>query len=117
MRFSTAEVGAGTGGGGFGRGTEGGGAAVDTPKVQPGQLFVPIRAARDGHDFIGDAIQAGAAAYLTDGLLGAATAVRVADTATALTALGAHARTRLGDRVVGITGSVGKTSLKDLLAA
>ena len=43
-------------------------------------------------------------------------AIHVADTALALRALGRAARTRIGDRVVGVTGSVGKTSTKDLLA-
>jgi len=117
MRFTTSEVAAATGGEVFGRETEVDGVTIDSRLVLPGQLFVPIVAARNGHDFIGAASAAGAAAYLTSEVIEAGTAIRVADTAVALVALGAAARDRLGDRVVGITGSVGKTSLKDLLAS
>lgn len=116
MRFSTSEVADATGGEVFGREVAVDGATIDSRAVRPGQLFVPIVAQRDGHDFITDAVVAGAAAYLTAGPIEAATAVRVADTAEALIALGRHARARLPERVVGVTGSVGKTSLKDLLA-
>lgn len=117
MRFTTSEVAEATGGDVFGRPTEVDGVAIDTRLVTPGQLFVPLVAERDGHDFIGAAITAGAAAYLTSGPIEASTAILVEDTAAALTDLGAHARDRLSGAVVGITGSVGKTSLKDLLAA
>ncbi|HEX2380993.1 MAG TPA: UDP-N-acetylmuramoyl-tripeptide--D-alanyl-D-alanine ligase, partial [Acidimicrobiales bacterium] len=84
-----------------------------------GSLFVPILAERDGHAFIADAVRAGAVAYLTSqpSRDAATAAVVVADTATALLALGRHARTRLPDRVIGITGSVGKTTVKDLTRA
>lgn len=116
MRFSTSEVADATGGEVFGREVAVDGVTIDSRAVRPGQLFVPIVAERDGHDFIGSAVGAGAAAYLTAGPIEAGTAVRVADTAEALVALGRHARGRLPERVVGVTGSVGKTSLKDLLA-
>jgi UDP-N-acetylmuramoyl-tripeptide--D-alanyl-D-alanine ligase len=94
------------------------GAAIDSRLVRPRQLFIPVAGERDGHDFIPAARDAGAAATLTsrppvEGI----TSIVVADTTTAFTLLGAHARTRLGERVVGITGSVGKTSTKDLAAA
>ncbi|QXC61751.1 UDP-N-acetylmuramoyl-tripeptide--D-alanyl-D-alanine ligase [Aquihabitans sp. G128] len=117
MRFTTSEIAGATGGEVFGREVTVEGATIDSRAVQPGQLFVPVVAERDGHDFIGAAVAAGAAAYLTGGPIEAATAVRVADTTAALTALGHHARTKLTGHVVGVTGSVGKTSLKDLLAA
>lgn len=84
-----------------------------------GSLFVPLLADRDGHDFIDAAFAAGAVATFSDrevavdGLV-----IRVADTAAALGALGSVARNRLeGADIVGITGSVGKTTTKDLLAA
>jgi UDP-N-acetylmuramoyl-tripeptide--D-alanyl-D-alanine ligase len=96
------------------------GATIDSRQVAAGQLFVPVVAARDGHDFVAAAIAGGAAAYLTSrGPLESvdAAAVEVGDTVGALAAVGRHARTRLPERVVGITGSVGKTSVKDLLAA
>ena len=93
------------------------GASIDSRSVRPGQLFVPIVAERDGHDFIKSALDAGATAYLTSRVdpVGG-TAIRVADTALALADLGRAVRARVPDRVVGITGSVGKTSTKDLLA-
>jgi UDP-N-acetylmuramoyl-tripeptide--D-alanyl-D-alanine ligase len=65
----------------FGRATEIDGACIDSRLVLPGQLFVPIVAERDGHDYIGAAVAAGAGAYLTAGPLEAGTAIRVADTA------------------------------------
>lgn len=117
MEFTTAEIARATGGEVFGREATVEGVAIDSRLVAPGQLFVPIVAERDGHDFISAALSAGAAGYLTSAAIEAGTAVRVADTSLALTAIGRHARTRLPDRVVGITGSVGKTSVKDLLAA
>ena len=92
------------------------GASVDSRTVAPGELFVPIVAARDGHRFIAEARSAGAVAYLTARSPGGGTAVRVADTAAGLWALGVLARALLPDRVVGITGSVGKTTVKDLVA-
>jgi UDP-N-acetylmuramoyl-tripeptide--D-alanyl-D-alanine ligase len=99
------------------------GAAFDSRSLRPGDLFVPIVATRDGHDFVADAIAAGAVAYLTSRPVPAATpsspvaAIGVADTGDALMALASWARTRLPATVVGITGSVGKTSTKDLVAA
>ncbi|SCC09660.1 UDP-N-acetylmuramoyl-tripeptide--D-alanyl-D-alanine ligase [Gordonia sp. v-85] len=93
------------------------GASIDSRSVRPGQLFVPIVAERDGHDFIKSALDGGATAYLSSRVdpVGG-TAIRVADTALALADLGRAVRARVRDRVVGITGSVGKTSTKDLLA-
>lgn len=94
-------------------------ASIDSRSVRPGQLFVPIVAARDGHDFIPGAVASGAVAYLSEQAPDpavAATAIVVADTAVALADLGREARRHLPDRVVGVTGSVGKTSTKDLLA-
>lgn len=117
MQFETSEIAEVTGGEVFGRPATVEGVSIDSRALTPGQMFVPLVAERDGHDFIGSAIEAGAAAYLTNGPIRAGTAIRVEDTVAALTALGRRARTRLPDRVVGITGSVGKTSLKDLLGA
>ena len=96
------------------------GVTQDSRDVRPGMLFVPLVAERDGHDFIGDAVTGGAFAYLTarEPSVPGAAAVRVEDTLEALAALGHEARRRLGAvPVVGVTGSVGKTTTKDLLAA
>jgi UDP-N-acetylmuramoyl-tripeptide--D-alanyl-D-alanine ligase len=91
------------------------GASFDSRSLRPGQLFVPIVAERDGHEFIDSALAAGASAYLTSRTPGAGTAIEVTDTAQALMELAGWARDRLTARVVGITGSVGKTSTKDLV--
>jgi len=83
-------------------------------------LFVPILAERDGHDFIEAAAASGAVATFSSRALPAAdiTVIQVADTERALSDLGRAARSRLaGATVVGITGSVGKTSTKDMLAS
>jgi UDP-N-acetylmuramoyl-tripeptide--D-alanyl-D-alanine ligase len=96
------------------------GASFDTRTLRPGQLFVPIVAERDGHDYIGDAYAAGAALHLTsrpDPFRARHTAIEVVDTGRALLALAQWARLRSPARVVGVTGSVGKTSTKDLIAA
>jgi len=93
------------------------GVCIDSRLARPGELFVAIRARRDGHEFIDDALEAGAAAWMGSPPARTGTGIVVADAASALTRLATAARDRLPDRVVGITGSVGKTSTKDLLAA
>lgn len=96
------------------------GASFDTRSLRPGQLFVPMVAERDGHDFVPAALDAGAAAYLTsrpDSIDHRGTAIVVDDTAAALMALATWARRRLDIPVVGVTGSVGKTTTKDFIAA
>ncbi len=93
------------------------GASIDSRTMVPGRLFVPVVAERDGHDFIDDALAAGATAYLTSAPPRGAIAVVVEDTAAALAELGRYARGRFDGPVVGITGSVGKTSVKDMAAA
>ena len=91
------------------------GVSYDSRALRPGQLFVPIVAKRDGHGFIEAAIHAGAPAYLTGGpLVAGAPAIEVVDTAAALLRLGAWGRNALEAHTIGITGSVGKTSVKDL---
>ena len=120
MRFTTSKVAEVTGGEAIGPERVVSGAAVDSRLISGGELFVPLRAARDGHEWIGTALAAGAAAYLTEQPpldTAGATAVRVADTAAALSALAAAARSRVDCLVVGITGSVGKTTTKDLVRA
>jgi UDP-N-acetylmuramoyl-tripeptide--D-alanyl-D-alanine ligase len=105
-------------------GTTVSGLSIDSRNLRPGELFVALRADRDGHDFAAAATAAGAAALLVERETGAGVAeIFVGDTAAALLDLGRAARRRLGGRsqealtVVGITGSVGKTSTKDLAAA
>jgi UDP-N-acetylmuramoyl-tripeptide--D-alanyl-D-alanine ligase len=118
MRLRASELAGALGGRLHGPDLELDGVAIDSRAVQGGELFVPIVADRDGHDFVGAAVTGGAAAYLSArGPLDAATPwIEVDDTARALLAIGREARRRLPDRVVGITGSVGKTTVKDLAA-
>lgn len=118
MRFLTTEVAAATHGSLHGDDVEVDGVAIDSRTLRGGELFVPLVAARDGHDHIADAVAAGAVATLTQAAIPpGTTAIAVADTSAALLDVGRLARSRLGALVVGITGSVGKTSVKDLAAA
>ena len=92
------------------------GVAIDSRLIAGGELFVPVVAARDGHLFVEDAMRAGAAAYLTSEGAQGGTAVEVKDTMVALADLARWWRSRLtSGRVAAVTGSVGKTSTKDLL--
>jgi UDP-N-acetylmuramoyl-tripeptide--D-alanyl-D-alanine ligase len=115
VRFSTTELAARLGGELVGPDVAVTGASIDTRTVLPGQLYVPIVAARDGHEFIGAALDRGVPAYLTAREPVGGTAVVVEDTAVSLLQLGLLARERLQGGVVGVTGSVGKTTTKDLL--
>lgn len=119
VRFRASDVAAATDGRLVGADVELDGATFDSRDVRPGQLFVPLVAARDGHEFTADAISAGAAATLVSRPVPGVDVPRieVADTARSLMALAAAMRRRLRIPVVGITGSVGKTSTKDLVAA
>lgn len=95
------------------------GISIDTRTLQPGDLFVALKAARDGHDFVAAALQAGAGAalvsHIPEGLPGDAPLLIVPDVLHALEDLGRAARGRTAARVVAITGSVGKTSTKEML--
>jgi UDP-N-acetylmuramoyl-tripeptide--D-alanyl-D-alanine ligase len=114
MRFRASDVAAATGGRLVGPDVDIEGAGFDTRTLRPGQLFVPLVAERDGHDFVDAALRAGAAAYLTSRPAADSTAIEVADTLRALMDLGAAMRRSFGGTVIGITGSVGKTSTKDM---
>ena len=94
------------------------GANFDTRRLQRGELFVAITGARDGHDFAADALQKGAAAVLASKPLAAEIpAIYVRDTVAALQAIAAGYRRTLPLKSVGITGSVGKTTTKEMIAA
>jgi len=98
------------------------GASVDSRRTTPGSCFVALRGERtDGHRHVADAVRAGAAAALVEhpvdlpGDVDAAI-VQVADPLTALQELAAWWRARQPARVVGITGSTGKTIAKEIVA-
>ncbi len=94
------------------------GVSIDTRTIQPGDLFVALTDQRDGHDFAQAALEAGAAAALVS-KPDAASGPRlvVDDVLPALRSLGMAARDRCNAVRVGVTGSVGKTSVKEALAA
>ena len=116
MRLS--EVATATGGALHGPDVEIDGVTLDSRALHGGQLFVAVRAERDGHDFVASAVTAGAAATLVDHAVdGAGSQVVVDDTVDALRRLGTAARGRLRGPLIAVTGSVGKTSTKDLMAA
>jgi len=100
------------------------GVSIDTRTLKPGDLFVALQGdARDGHGFVGAAMEKGAAAALVsrrpDEFGAAGPLLTVDDTLAGMRALGAAARARLapGARVIGVTGSVGKTGVKEMLRA
>ncbi|MER5625434.1 UDP-N-acetylmuramoyl-tripeptide--D-alanyl-D-alanine ligase [Streptosporangium sp. NPDC002544] len=90
---------------------------IDSRAVEPGSLFVAIKGDRvDGHDFAAQAIEAGAVAVLASRPVDVP-AVIVGDTVTAMTGLATAVCAELpATTVIGITGSAGKTTTKDLLA-
>lgn len=114
MRFEAIDVAAATGGRLVGPNIAIDGVSFDSRSLQPGQLFVPLVADRDGHEFVPAALERGAAAYLTSAPAQGGTAIEVPDTLQALMALATAQRRTFEGTVVGVTGSVGKTSTKDL---
>jgi UDP-N-acetylmuramoyl-tripeptide--D-alanyl-D-alanine ligase len=99
------------------------GAAIDSRKVRAGELFFALRGAKtDGHGFVGAALERGAAAAVIDrarshDVGSAARRIEVADPFSALHALTRHVRRSVPRRLIGVTGSAGKTTTKELLAA
>lgn len=97
------------------------GIAIDSRAVQPGDLFVALPGERvDGHDFVEVALQSGAAAALVtrrpEGLADDSPLLVAGDPLLALADLGRAARDRSPARVAAVTGSVGKTGSKEMLA-
>jgi UDP-N-acetylmuramoyl-tripeptide--D-alanyl-D-alanine ligase len=90
--------------------------SIDTRSLAKGDLFVALEDQRDGHDFVGAAFAAGAAGALVSKPVGGGPSVHVGDTLAALEAMGIAARARCGAVRVAVTGSVGKTSVKEMLA-
>jgi UDP-N-acetylmuramoyl-tripeptide--D-alanyl-D-alanine ligase len=95
------------------------GFSIDTRTLGPGDVFVALKDARDGHAFVADAFAAGAAAAVvakdyargkSDGAL-----LRVADPLAGLEGIGRAARARSDARIVAVTGSAGKTGTKEML--
>ncbi len=92
------------------------GANNDSRKICPGELFVALKAERDGHDYIPMALEKGASAVLCTRADGNFPAIVVEDTRIALGRIAAGYRQHLSMKVVGVTGSVGKSTTKEMIA-
>ena len=94
--------------------------SIDSQNIQGGELFVPLVGEKvDAHKYISQALAAGAAAVLTsehDRMEDERPWIRVKDTKKALQAIGSYYRNRLTLPLVGITGSVGKTTTREMVA-
>jgi UDP-N-acetylmuramoyl-tripeptide--D-alanyl-D-alanine ligase len=117
MRFTGQDIASAVGGRAGGPPLVVDGVVTDSRRAVRGKLFVPVRGRRDGHDYIGEALWRGASAYLTERADTNEKAIFVLNTLDALKDLAVFARERLGARRIGITGSVGKTTTKDLTRA
>ena len=97
------------------------GVSIDSRTLAPGDLFIALKGPNfDGHDFLNAAYAAGAAAAMVDDSAAAAgyrPLLHVGDAMTGLNDLGQTARDRTGATVIAVTGSVGKTGVKEALAA
>ena len=92
------------------------GLSINTRTIKSSDLFVPLKDTRDGHDFIPDAIAKGAA-VISERPISDAPALIVDDSLKALRALGVAACKRSGALRIAVTGSVGKTSVKEAIYA
>ena len=120
--FSASEIAEVTGGRLIGADVQVNGVSTDTRTIEPGMLFVAVRGESfDGNDFIGRAAEKGAAAAISDRESGAEgqaiPVILVEDSRAAQLALARHYRDRFPVKLVGVTGSVGKTSTKDMVYA
>ncbi|MEE0239904.1 MAG: Mur ligase family protein, partial [Ruminococcus sp.] len=90
---------------------------TDTRKLEPGCLFLALRGANfDGHQFVKKAIADGAVAAVTDQPIDGCPCIVVPDTGTALLQIAAYYRKKFSPILVGVTGSVGKTTTKEMIA-
>jgi UDP-N-acetylmuramoyl-tripeptide--D-alanyl-D-alanine ligase len=119
--WTVAEAAAATGGRGLGDWSVSG-ISIDSRTVEPGDLFVAIAGDKfDGHRFVGEAMAKGARAAMVSGKASVgeehAALLKVEDTLAGLDALARAARARAEARIIAVTGSSGKTGVKDALAA
>jgi len=118
VKFDLAEAARWTGGTLHGASVACDGACVDSREARPGQLFVALRGERaDGHAFVPQALERAAAALVERSMEGSEPCVVVPDVMAAFRALGRRLRDRADLTVAAVTGSVGKTSVKELLHA
>ena len=115
--WTSAEIVAATGGTLSGAAFEATGITYNSREIVPGDLFLALKGARDGHDFATSAFAAGATGALTEHPVEGGSSVVVADTLRGLEALGMAARDRTPARRGAVTGSVGKTSVTQAIKA
>src|SRR5215217_5926717 len=114
--WTSEEIAAAVGGTAHGR-FEANGVAFDSREIEAGNLFIALKGeATDGHLFVGQALGQGAAGLIVSEPVDAPH-VLVADTTRALNDLGRASRARSSGRMVGVTGSAGKTGTKEALYA
>ncbi len=122
MRLDTLALAAVTGGTALGPVVAFSGISIDSRAAEEGDLFVAVRGERlDGNDFVAEALGKAAGALVSrpfdlSTLPAGRAVVRVADTLAGLRALARHALDTIRPRVVAVTGSVGKTTTKELLS-
>lgn len=92
------------------------GLSIDSRSIRAGEMFVPLKDARDGHNFIDAARAAGAGVIMSERMGEIAPALVVNDTMEALHGLANFARERAAAKRIAVTGSVGKTLVKEALA-
>ena len=90
--------------------------SIDTRSIEPGNMFIALTDIRDGHEFVPDAIKAGASSALVKRLSSDIPSLLVTDVDSALIDLGQFAKARSKAERVAVTGSVGKTSVKEMIA-
>ncbi len=90
--------------------------STDSRTIKPGEVFIPLRGSSfDGHQFLDQAVASGAGAVITDKPFASTVPVlRVSDTLQALVTIGTQLRRQFAGTVVGITGSAGKSSTKEM---
>ena len=115
--WTSAEIVAATGGTLSGAAFKATGITYNSREIVPGDLFLALKGARDGHDFAAAAFAAGAAGAITEHPVEGGPSVVVGDTLRGLEALGVAARDRTPARRGAVTGSVGKTSVTQAIKA
>jgi UDP-N-acetylmuramoyl-tripeptide--D-alanyl-D-alanine ligase len=115
--WTSAEIAVATGGAAFGDAFRANDLSIDSRTLNPGDLFVALKGARDGAEFAGAAFAAGAAAVLTARPVEGGPYVLVDDALLGLERLAAAARDRSSARRAAVTGSVGKTSVTQAIAS
>lgn len=94
------------------------GVCADSRLAMPGDLFFALVAQRDGHEFVADALRHGAVAAVVSKDVGVGISlIQVPDTLYALGSFAKWHRLQMGKPIVGVTGSVGKTTTKEMIAA